>query len=164
MSANLNSCSSGESKTTAGQGLLIAHAEHCSRDSIARTLYHLPSIQSKMLAQGSSPRGSSPRGGSPRGGSPRRAGSPSRERMVQQEYWKEHTSALDGATVEAMMLDSQVRCQMNSSLPAQLNHCFDGNQSIVWLHNSSMNNLLSFSPQKILVQAASLDLQERPEV
>lgn len=34
--------------------------------------------------------------------------SPSRERMVQQEYWKEHTSTLDGATVNAMMLDSQV--------------------------------------------------------
>lgn len=72
-----------------------------------------------MPAQILSPRGDSPRGGSPRGGSPRRAASPSRERMVQQEYWKEHTSALDGATVEAMMLDSQ---------------------------------------------AASLDLQERPEV
>ena len=28
--------------------------------------------------------------------------------MIQQEYWKEHTSTLDGATVEAMMLDSQV--------------------------------------------------------
>lgn len=35
--------------------------------------------------------------------------SPSRERMIQQEYWKEHTSTLDGATVEAMMLDSQVQ-------------------------------------------------------
>lgn len=61
-----------------------------------------------MPAQILSPRGDSPRGGSPRGGSPRRAQSPSRERMIQQEYWKEHTSTLDGATVEAMMLDSQV--------------------------------------------------------
>lgn len=29
--------------------------------------------------------------------------------MAQVEYWKEHTSVLDGATVNAMMLDSQVR-------------------------------------------------------
>ena len=57
-----------------------------------------------MSLDGMSPRGRSPRGGSPRG----RSMSPSKERFVQQEYWREHTSALDGATVNAMMLDSQV--------------------------------------------------------
>ena len=76
-----------------------------------------------MPAQILSPRGDSPRGGSPRGGSPRRAASPSRERMVQQEYWKEHTSALDGATVEAMMLDSQVTFEKGISFTFKVTAC-----------------------------------------
>ena len=44
--------------------------------------------------------------------------------MAQAEYWKEHTNTLDGATVNAMMLDSQVR---TSLLPYSLDFGIDRN-------------------------------------
>ena len=48
--------------------------------------------------------------------------------MIQQEYWKEHTSTLDGATVEAMMLDSQVLFDL--SIACHWGSCLQGADGI----------------------------------
>lgn len=84
--------------------------------------------------------------------------SPSRERMAQAEYWKEHTSKLDGATVNAMMLDSQVCAFRQAST--------DQNQYEETTYCTSGVQIVQTATSVVLsaLQAASLDLQERPEV